>query len=107
MSTWPLVRGQVIQADIGLDEPKLLVVVSNNRRNERLGSVLCARMTTTAKPDLPSIVPLEHPEVFVGCVVCDDIVEVFEDEVMAVRGGLSGAAIPVLNDALRAALDIP
>lgn len=107
MSTWPLSRGQVIQADIGLDEPKLLVVVSNNRRNQHLGSVLCARLTTTAKPDLPSIVPLERPEVFVGCIVCDDIIEVYENEVIGLRGGLSLATLPALNDGLRAAFDIP
>jgi mRNA interferase MazF len=99
-------RGQVIQADLGLDEPKLLVVVSNNRRNEHLGSVLCARLTTTAKPDLPSIVKLDHPEVFAGCVVCDDIVEVFSDEVLAVRGGLTGVAMNAVGDGLRAALGL-
>ena len=106
MSTWPLTRGQVIQANIGLDEPKLLVVVSNNRRNEHMPSALCARLTTTAKPDLPSVVQLDRTETFVGCIVCDDIIEVFEDEVLARRGGLSGQAMAALNDGLRAALSL-
>lgn len=48
--TWPLTRGQVVRADINLDEPKLFVVVSNNRRNARLGDVLGARLTTSRKP---------------------------------------------------------
>ncbi len=106
MSTWPLSRGQVIQADIGLDEPKLLVVVSNNRRNAAMQSVLAARLTTTAKPHLPSVIELGHPEVFVGRIMCDDIIEVFKDEVLALRGGLTGLAVAALNDGLRAALDL-
>lgn len=106
MSAWPLMRGQVIRADIGLDEPKLLAVVSNNRRNAAMPSVLAVRLTTTPKPPMPSVVELGHPEVFTGRIVCDDIIEVFEEEVMAVRGGLTGAALAALNDGLRAALDL-
>ena len=55
-------RGQVIRAEVGLDEPKLFVVVSNNRRNARLGSVLAARLTTSDKPAIPSIVKLNETE---------------------------------------------
>ncbi|MBO0843688.1 MAG: type II toxin-antitoxin system PemK/MazF family toxin, partial [Nocardioides sp.] len=97
----------VVRADIGLDEPKLLVVVSNNRRNARLPQVLAARLTTTAKPALPSIVELAHPEVYVGRIVCDDIVEVYKDEVLSVVGGLSPRGVQALNRGLKAALDLP
>lgn len=103
--TWPLARGQVVSADIGLDEPKLLVVVSNNRRNRALPQVLAARLTTTAKPALPSIVELavaDRP--LVGRVVCDDIVEVYEDEVREVRGVLSAVTMRAINAGLAAAL---
>ncbi|WP_349828053.1 type II toxin-antitoxin system PemK/MazF family toxin [Brevibacterium litoralis] len=103
---WPLLRGQVVRADIGLDEPKLLVVVSNNRRNSRLAQVLAARLTTSAKPAIPSIVELSSHPSFTGRVVCDDIVEVYEDEVIGVIGVLSPHEISALNTGLKAALDL-
>lgn len=106
MTTWPLVRGQVVQANIGLEEPKLLVVVSNNGRNRALPSVLCVRLTTTAKYDLASVVEMPEGEVFSGRAVCDDIIELYQDEVMAIRGGLTPGAISAINDGLRAALSL-
>jgi mRNA interferase MazF len=105
--TWPLARGQVVVADIGLAEPKLLVVVSNNRRNSRLPQVLAARLTTSPKPAIPSIVELGAGETVLGRVVCDDIVEVYEDEVRAVRGALTPAAMRRVDVGLAAALDLP
>ena len=104
--TWPLLRGQVVRVEIGLDEPKLVLVVSNNRRNQHLPQVLAVRLTTTAKPPLPSIVRLAHPEAFVGSVVCDDIVEVYEDEVRGLLGGVSPRAMAAINAGLKAALDL-
>lgn len=105
--TWPLVRGQVVRADIGLEEPKLLLVVSNNRRNEQLPQVLAVRLTTTEKPRIPSIIELAHPEPFAGRVVCDDIVEIYEDEVREIVGALSPAVMRSVNGGLKAALGIP
>ena len=102
--TWPLVRGQVVRADIGLDEPKLFVVVSNNRRNRNLQQVLAVRLTTSSKPPIPSIVELVHPEAFIGRAVCDDIVEIYENEVLEVLGGLSPLAMRAMNAGLSAAL---
>jgi mRNA interferase MazF len=96
----------VIRANIGQAEPKLLVVVSNNRRNRRLPQVLAARLTTTKKPPLESVVALSHPEVFVGSVVCDDIVEVYQDEVIGVVGALSARAMQSVSRGLKAALDL-
>lgn len=104
--TWPLLRGQVVRVDIGLAEPKLVVVVSNNRRNRALPQVLAARLTTSAKPAIPSIVELDHPEVFVGRVSCDDIMEVYEDEVIGVLGALSPRALSAVNRGLSAALGL-
>jgi mRNA interferase MazF len=97
----------VVRADIGLAEPKLFVVVSNNRRNKNLGQVLAARLTTTAKPPIPSIVPLSHDDHLVGSVVCDDIMEIYQDEVQGIVGALSPASIRAMNDGLKAALDLP
>lgn len=102
--TWPVNRGQVIRADLGLDEPKLFLVVSNNRRNQSLPQVLAVRLTTSGKPNIPSIIELGHPEVFVGRVVCDDIVEIYEDEVLSVVGSLSPGAMRAVNAGLAAAL---
>ncbi len=102
--TWPLLRGQVVRADIGLDEPKVFVVVSNNRRNQHLQQVLAVRLTTTRKPPIPSIVELVDPEAFVGRAVCDDIVEIYENEVLGVIGGLSVQAMRAVNAGLAAAL---
>jgi len=102
--TWPLLRGQVVRADIGLGEPKLFVVVSNNRRNQNLQQVLAVRLTTTGKPPIPSIVELVHPEAFVGRAICDDIVEIYENEVVAVIGDLSPVARRAINSGLAAAL---
>ena len=102
--TWPLLRGQVVRANIGLNEPKLFVVVSNNRRNQNLQQVLAVRLTTTKKPRIPSIVELVHPEAFVGCAVCDDIVELYQDEVIGSIGALSPRAMREINTGLAAAL---
>ena len=104
--TWPLLRGQVVRANVGLDESKLFVVVSNNRRNQFLPQVLAARLTTTAKPPLPSVVELSHPEVFIGRVVCDDITELYADEVVEVVGSLSPRALQQVGAGLKAALDL-
>lgn len=107
MTFWPPARGQVLQVAIpGVPEPKLCVVVSNNRRNRALPTVLVVRLTSSSKPDIPSIVRLPETETFHGVAVCDDIFEVFEDEVLAMRGGLTPAALRAVGDGLRAALDL-
>lgn len=104
--TWPLTRGQIVRADIGLNEPKLFVVVSNNRRNRRLGDVLAARLTTSQKPALPSIVELTG-ETVSGRVICDDLMPIYEDEVLGVITALSPPTMAAVNRALAAALDLP
>jgi mRNA interferase MazF len=47
---------------------------------------------------------LTHPEAFVGRAVCDDIVEIYENEVRGVIGGLSTGAMRAINAGLAAAL---
>ena len=103
---WPLLRGQVIRVEIGLPEPKLFLVVSNNRRNRQLPQVLAARLTTTQKPTLTSVVEIIHPEVFIGRVVCDDIVEIYEEDVIQILGGLTASTMQQVSIGLAAALDI-
>jgi mRNA interferase MazF len=105
--TWPLSRGQVVLADLGLPEPKRFVVVSNNRRNRHLPQVLAARLTTTPKPAIPSIVALTTGDGMTGSVVCDDIVEIYADEVRRVVGALTPTTMARVNEGLAAALDLP
>lgn len=102
-----LVRGRVYAAKLSnLDREKYFLVVSNNRRNAQLPQVLAVRLTTTPKPPLPSVVRLDRPEVFVGWVVCDDIIELYPDEVRRDLGALTPAAMQAIGRALRAALSI-
>ena len=102
--TWPVYRGQVVRANIGLDEPKLFVVVSNNQRNRKLDTVLGVRLTTSSKPPISSIVPIPSSESFSGCVVCDDITEIWDNEVVGVVGSLGPATMQAINQGLSAAL---
>lgn len=103
----PLLRGRVYAAKLAhIDGEKYFLVVSNNRRNAALPQVLTVRLTTTPKPVIPSIVELCHGEVFVGRVVCDDITELYADEVRRDLGALTPAAMAQVNNALKAALSL-
>lgn len=91
-------RGRVYAARLEhLDEDKYFVVVSNNRRNTALDSVIAARVTTTAKPAIPSIVELGPGEVLAGRVVCDDLVEIWREEVRRDLGALSPGALSLIH----------
>ena len=99
-------RGQVIRAEVGQSEPKLFAIVSNNSRNRNFDQVLAVRMTTTTKHERPSIIELGSSEAFNGRIICDDIETIWEDEVLAVLGGLSPKAMQELYGGLMAALGI-
>lgn len=97
------VRGNVYWADIGQGE-KPRVVVSNNARNNALGSALVARMTTTVKPPLDSIVVLDPAETpFAGRVLCDDIETLYAEDPVRHGGALPPATIKRIDRALRVA----
>ncbi|MFZ5871895.1 MAG: hypothetical protein ACOYXW_15395 [Actinomycetota bacterium] len=49
---------------------------------------------------------MSPPEVFSGSVVCDDIVELYEDEITRDLGALSPAAMVRVNAGLAAALGL-
>lgn len=89
-----------------IDGLKYFLVVSNNRRNEQLQQALAVRLTPTPKPALPSIVVLPEGEPFVGSVVCDDIVELYPDEIRRDLGALSPNTMSRVNAGLRAALGL-
>lgn len=100
-----VVRGQVYWATIdGLRKPWL--VVSNNVRNRVLGSCLAVRLTTTAKPDLASIVtltPADQP--LVGSVLCDDIVVLYpEEDAFEYLSSLTPVTMRAVDAGLRVAL---
>lgn len=102
-----LLRGRVYAAKLPhIDGEKYFLVVSNNRRNRQLPQVLAARLTTTPKPRLPSIVELDGREVFTGRVLCDDIETLWADEVTRDLGALTASAMARVEDGLRAALDL-
>ena len=102
-----LVRGRVYAATLAhLEGEKYFVVVSNNLRNAHLEQVLAARITTTLKPELPSIVVLPPGEAVTGRVICDDIVELYPDEIRRDLGALSAATMVRVGHGLRAALGI-
>lgn len=102
-----LVRGRVYAAVLShLVGEKYFVVVSNNLRNANLEQVLAARITTTVKPELPSIVVLPPGEVVTGRVICDDIVELYPDEVQRDLGALAPPTMARVGDGLRAAFGI-
>lgn len=104
---WPLLRGRVYAAKLSnITGEKYFVVVSNNQRNSKLPQVLAVRLTTSPKPGIPSIVELDKGEVFLGRAVCDDIVELYEDEILRDLGALSPAAMSNLSTGLKAALSI-
>lgn len=103
-----LARGRVYRArPFGFDSDKYFLVVSNNARNRQLPSVLAVRFTTSTKPMLPSIVAIPSSEAVPGGrVVCDDIYELFEDEVTADLGAISPVTMRAVEAGLKAALGL-
>lgn len=102
---WPLLRGRVYAAKLSnLKSEKYFLVVSNNQRNAYLPQVLAIRLTTSPKPNIPSIVELGNGETFNGRAVCDDIVELYEDEIIRDLGALSPKAMSAIANGLKAAL---
>ncbi|MGW3021212.1 type II toxin-antitoxin system PemK/MazF family toxin [Streptomyces longwoodensis] len=100
------VRGVVYRADLGYGL-KPFLVVSNNTRNQNLNDCLVVRLTTTSKPDLPSIVKLAAADApLVGYVCCDDIVPAYRNELRERIGALSLPSMMRVASALKAALAI-
>lgn len=87
---WPLHRGRVYGARLGDLPEKYYLVVSNNQRNRKLDSVLAVRLTTSPKPPIPSIVEVRNEDAGLeGRFVCDDIVEIYHDEITRDIGAVS------------------
>jgi len=102
-----MLRGRVYRAlPVGFDVDHYFVVVSNNARNRALPSVLAVRLTTSSKPDLPSIIEIPPGEVLAGRAACDDIYELWDDEVRQDVGAFTPATMAAIDDGLRAALSL-
>lgn len=107
MRALALVRGRVYAAKFPhVDDEKYYLVVSNNRRNRQLPQALVVRLTTSPKPALRSVVELDATEAFCGRVLCDDIEQLYPDEVTRDMGALTPAAMARVGEGLRAALDL-
>jgi mRNA interferase MazF len=99
------IRGRVYTVDIhGIHH---FIAVSNDIRNARLQTFLAVRLTTRQKPRLPSIVPLTAADApLTGKALCDDIIEIYRDEVLAEKGVVSRESMRRVDDGLRAALSL-
>jgi mRNA interferase MazF len=100
-------RGQIFQVDLGHGR-KPWLVVSNNARNRNLESVLAARITITRKHTaIPTVIPLTAADPLVGFVLCDDIVQLYRQELTKPAGALSPPTIAAVSEGLRIALGLP
>ena len=100
----PPLRGQVYRVDLG-HGGKPWLVVSNNRRNAALMTVIGARVTTTDRnAALPTVVPLGAADPLVGFVLCDDLVPLYRDELTAPLGALAAETMRRVSAGLRVAL---
>ena len=101
-------RGQIWWVDIGLDEHKRFVVVSNNVRNRTLRDVVMVRLTTARKPDIPSIVEFGAGEISeTRCfAVADDVWMIGKEWLRDRVGALTPKQMERVSQALRVALDL-
>lgn len=98
------VRGRVYWADLGAGE-KPWLCVSNNARNKALDGFMAVRITTTDKKlDTESIVPLTGADPLVGFVLCDDMQQIYQDEIRRDGGALTMKTIMAVAHGLKVAL---
>lgn len=103
------VRSQVFFVDLGEQiGRKPFVIVSNNRRNRTLDTVLAIRITTTSRhTHLETIVPLGHDcGDLVGWALCDDVERLWSDELGQSAGSLGPFTMAAVNNGLRVALSL-
>lgn len=100
----PPIRGVVYRMDLG-HGAKPWLVVSNNQRNRALDTVLVARITTTLRP-LPTRVDLTAEDVLAGQVLCDDLEQVYGNELGERLGALSAPTMRRVREGLRIGLGL-
>jgi mRNA interferase MazF len=102
-----LVRGRVylaVMEHVVGEKPYL--VVSNNSRNRQLPNALATRVTTTPKPSMTSTVELAPDDPLVGRVLCDELIQIWPDEVRRDVGALSLNTMRRVNEGLADALGL-
>ncbi|MFC7246365.1 type II toxin-antitoxin system PemK/MazF family toxin [Catellatospora aurea] len=101
------VRGEVYFVDLGAElGRKPFAVVSNNRRNRALTTVLAVRITTTNRnTHIETVVPLGTDcGELAGWALCDDVEKLWRDELPTPAGALGPYTMAAVNAGLRAAL---
>ena len=99
-------RGQIWWVEYPRLGRKPMLIISNNRRNAALRSVLGARITTAPKPDLPTIVELGAADGVRGRVLCDDITLIPKGLLRSRAGAVAPATMQRVAGGLRVALDL-
>ncbi|GAA4855476.1 type II toxin-antitoxin system PemK/MazF family toxin [Saccharopolyspora cebuensis] len=102
-----IVRGRIYAAEIEDRGEKFYLAISNNHRNRALPDFLAVQLTTTPKPDIDSVVTLDHGDhPWTGWVPCDNVEKVYRDEVTRDLGALPPPTMRRVDSALRAALGL-
>lgn len=102
-----LVRGRIYMAVMEqVDGEKPYVVVSNTSRNRALPNVLAVRVTTSPKPIMASVVELVGEDPVAGRVLCDDLIQLWPDEIRRDVGALTPATMRRVNAGLADALGL-
>lgn len=84
------------------DDPKPIVVVSNDGRNRsRFEWVHVVRITSRPKRALPTIVELADADPVHGRAMVDEVEMVHKDDLEDHRGSLSPATMRAIDEALR------
>lgn len=102
-------RGTVVATDIDFGEgpkEKYFVVVSGNQRNKNLEDFIVARITSSNKPEIPSIIDVPDDECVSGKVLCDDLYVFYKDEVKRTLGSFSPRTMSRVSAGLTVALDL-
>lgn len=101
-------RGELWAATLpGMSSEKYYVVVSNNRRNQKLGTALVTRITSSVhKPHVGSMVEIPDREPLMGRVLCDEIEWIYPEDARSKIGAFSPPTMRLIEVGLKAALGI-
>lgn len=96
-------RGEVRRA---VPRGQNFVIVSNDRRNRNLKTVLGCRIADGEYPGQPTVVALPEDEGIAGSVVCDDVTLLRQGELADPKTVLSPATMAAVSAGLCLALDL-
>ena len=101
-------RGELWAATLpGMPSAKYYLVVSNNRRNQKLGTALVTRITSGVhKPLVGSMVEIPDGEPLMSRVLCDEIEWMYPEDGRAKVDAFSPPTMRLVATGLKAALSI-